>query len=159
MRINSFRFIIFILCIAIIQQIVNTSTPIYVDCLGAVLVALLITDMGYRIKSLVILATFADLIGHWYFGTHLLAIILLSFISKFITNYYRICNSLQKTIICGLFYAILLLTIGLIGIITHNNNFSWISFIVEISIINPIILWLLHLFIIKTPLDIISMDY
>ena len=96
MQINSIRFILFIIGIAIIQQIVNNSTTIYIDCVGLVLVALLITNTECYFRFLIILSIFADLIGHWYFGTHLLAVILISFISNYIVDFYKICNNLQK---------------------------------------------------------------
>jgi len=158
MQLNLFRFIIFILIIAIVQQIVNNSTSLYIDCIGLVLVALLITNTESHIRFIIILSIFADLIGHWYCGTHLLAITLLSFISKYAIDFYKICNNLQKAIISGIFYAILLLIIGLIDIITHNNNFSWFNFVFEIFIVNPIILWLFHSFIIRVPSYIFRMD-
>ena len=158
MQINLFRFILFILIITTIQQIVNSSTPLYIDCIGLVLVILLITNTEYHIRFLIILSIFADLVGHWYFGTHLLAITILSFISKYVVDFYKICNNLQKTIICGVFYAILLLIIGASGVITHNSYFSWISFTFEIFIVTPIILWLFHSFIIRIPPNIIRMD-
>lgn len=148
MRINYSGLVFLVLLLSLIQLSVNDLTIIYIDCFTLVMVTLLLNDL-FSIRVFMLLSIFADLIGHWYLGTHLLAIILVSIIAIKFVQFYRTCHTLQRIILVGLFS---LLTYGLmmiVDLIVHNNNFSWENLIIEAAIINPIIMWLMSVFVLR----------
>lgn len=154
MQINPLKLYLLILVIAIVQLIINSSTLLYLDIIGMVLVVILVNGI-YSLRMLVAIGLFADLIGHWYLGTHLVATILISFLTSSMLNFYRMSSSIQKIIIVGVFYSLLSLIDGLIGLLTHNSNFHLLNYIVELIVLTPIVLWLFNRFIIKISADII----
>ncbi|MFN7094620.1 MAG: hypothetical protein ACK4M7_04575 [Burkholderiales bacterium] len=154
MQINQLRLFILSLGLAILQLIINATTIFYLDCLAVILVILLINGK-YSIRLLVVLALIADLIGHWYLGTHLFACITLSFLSRYCVNFYRMCNPFQKVIMVGLFYSLFRAIMFCIGLITHNSHFAWLNYSLEIIGLAPLILWLFNSWVIKISADLI----
>ncbi len=154
MRIDSLRLTTFIFICAILEIIINNATILYVDLLGIVLIILLVNEV-YTISSLIVLSIFADLIGHWYLGSHLLSVTLVSFATSSFINFYRMCNTMQKIFIIILFYSLFVCVIVGIEAVTRTMHFSLISYFLEVVILLPIMLWLFTKFIVKTPADII----
>jgi len=148
MRINYPGLVFLVLLLSVIQLVVNNMTIIYIDCFTLVMVALLLNDL-FSIRVFMFLSVFADLIGHWYLGTHLLAIVLVSLLAIKFVQFYRTCHTLQRVILVGIFS---LLTYGflmLVDLLVHNNSFSWQNLIIEAVLINPIIMWLMSLFVLR----------
>ena len=154
MQTNRIRLIIVILLLTLIQLMINNGGIIYLDCVGVVLIALLINGQ-YTLQMLIFTALFADLIGHWYLGTHLLAAILSSFITSPLVNFYRICNPIQKATLTSMLYAFALGIVAIVGLLTHNVILSWGGFFLNILVICPLILSLLSYFVFKPCSDII----
>lgn len=127
---------------------------LYLDGLTLVLVAFLLEGL-FAVRILFTVCLLADLFGHWYLGTHLLAITLISFPVKGFVNFYRVSNVLQKVVLNGIFALFAYLIIGLIDLLVHKTMISWINFAVEIILVNPIILFLLHRYVIRFSPDII----
>ncbi|MCE3268723.1 MAG: hypothetical protein K0R49_975 [Burkholderiales bacterium] len=148
---------IFIIIILIIQLIVNNTTILYIDCLTLIMVALLLDGLCSN-RFLLVASLLADLLGHWYLGTHLLAITLVSFPAKGLVNFYRVSNFLQKIVLNGIFALIAYLLIGSIDALAHKSGISWKNLLVEIVILNPIILLMLSTVIVKLPSDIIRTE-
>lgn len=157
MQISYFRFSLLIGLILIIQSIVNNTTILYFDCLPLLLVAILLEGI-FEIRLIFMICLLADLFGHWYLGTHLLSITLVSFLTKGFVNFYRVSNVLQKVIFNGIFSLIAYIIITLVGLVMHNSNFGWLNLLIEVIIINPVILFILSSFIIKMPPDIIRAE-
>lgn len=157
MQIKYFSLYILIIVILALQLVINNTTTLYIDCLTLVLVALLL-DGFFSIRFIVAVCLLADLFGHWYLGTHLLAITLISFPTRGLVNFYRVSNILQKIVLNGIFALIVYIIIGLIDILLHRSGFGWINLLVEVVILNPIILLTLSGFIIKPPSDILRAE-
>lgn len=149
MQRNSIRFGLLILCLIIFQIIINNSTPLYIDCLSVVLVIMLFSS-AFSFGTVVLLALLADLIGHWYLGSHLFAIIVLSFLTRPLVNFYRISSYLQMNVTICIFYALVTGIITLIGLGTHNLFISWYDFTIDTFILCPLILALFNLLGIKS---------
>ncbi len=154
MQINNFRLIMLTTVLALLQLLINSNGIVYLDCVGAVLIALLVSS-NYSLRIIVISAIFADLIGHWYLGTHLLAIILVDFIAAPLINFYRMSNFIQKNILTCFLYACSLTITILVGIITHNAIFNWTNFFLNIFIICPLVLGLINRWASKAYSDLI----
>lgn len=140
MQISNLR--MFILCVVcgFIQIVINNTTGFYVDIIGALMVVLLFNP-NYSLKSLILLALFADLIGIWYLGSHLVAGILLSFLVKTIMNFYNMCAILQKTIIMIIAYSCLYLILFVLGVIYNNWLFEIKSYALDAFIIMPLVFY------------------
>ena len=154
MQINNFRLVVLIIALALIQLLIKSSGVIYLDCVGVVLIALLING-NYSLRMIVVSAIFADLIGHWYLGTHLLATMLVSFLAVPLINFYRMSNPIQKNILTSILYACNLTIIALVGVLTHNVIFNWTNFFLNICIVCPLALWLLNRLAFKANSDFI----
>ena len=146
---NNLRLVILVLILAFIQIVINAGGIIYIDCVGAVLIAILVNG-NYPLKTLMLCALFADLIGHWYLGTHLLAAILIGFLIAPLINFYRMSNLIQRNILNCIFYAILLGIVTLVGVLTHNVIFKWSNFFINVFIVCPIVLSLFNLVAFKS---------
>ncbi|HLX53308.1 MAG TPA: hypothetical protein VKR58_05180, partial [Aquella sp.] len=88
MQVKYLNLIILIVIILAFQLIINNTTILYIDCLTLVLVTLLL-DGFFSVRFIFIVCLLADLFGHWYLGTHLLAITIISFPTKGLVNFYR----------------------------------------------------------------------
>lgn len=154
MQINNFWLVILTIILALIQSLINNSGIVYIDCVGVVLIALLING-NYPLRIIVANAIFADLIGHWYLGTHLLAIILVSFLTVPLINFYRMSNLIQKNILACLLYTCSLIIIIIVGILTHNIIFNWTNYLLNIFVVCPLILWVLNKLAFKARSDLI----
>jgi hypothetical protein len=149
MKSNHLKFTVLIIFFALIQILINNISTIYIDWLGVVLVFLLFINV-FSFSLIILIALIADLIGHWYLGTHLLAIILLSFIISPLLNFYKMSNEFQKYFILCVFYALLSLIIFIIGLITKNSFIGLNSFLIEESILVPLTLILFNLVGVRT---------
>lgn len=157
MQIKYFNLSILTIVILILQLIINNITILYIDCLTLLLVGFLLEGL-FLVRLIFIIGLSADLFGHWYLGTHLLAITLISFLVKGLVNFYRVSNILQKVVLNGLFSLLVYIIIGLIDMLFHKSSINWLDILIEIVILNPIILFLSNIFIIKLPSDIIRTE-
>lgn len=154
MQIKYLNLSILIIIILFLQLIINNTTILYIDCLTLLLVAFLLDGL-FPVRLILIVSLLADLFGHWYLGTHLLAITLISFPTKGLVNFYRVSNILQKVVLNGIFAFIAYMIIGFIDLLVHKSSINWINLVVEIIVLNPIILLLSNTLITKLPFDII----
>ncbi len=144
MRDNNIKLLILIFGLMLFQLIINNLTVLYLDCLSVILIILLFRKNSY-LKLIIFIAFFTDLIGHWYLGSHLFAVILLSFLSQKLVITYSLSGSLQKMAMISIFYAMLSGIMMLIGLLTGNSFINWIDFSIEVLVLCPIILWLFNL--------------
>lgn len=138
----------------IVQILINTSTNLYLDLMGIVIIILLLHN-NYSLRSLIIITLVADIIGHWYLGTHLFAAIFITFLSGHMANFFNLSTFLKKSIIISFFYTIFSLIILLIDLCLHNQGIHPIDMVIEIFIFVPIILKILNNLLIKHSEDII----
>ena len=157
MQVSYFRLVIFVILILVFQLIINSATTLYFDCLTLLLIAMLLEGVS-GVRLLIIICLLADLFGHWYFGTHLLAITLISFFTNWFSRFYRMCDILQKIVLNALFSFFTYIIISLITLVVHNFNINWIDLLIEVLLINPIILLILNKFIITLSPDIIRTE-
>jgi cell shape-determining protein MreD len=113
---------------------------------------------NYSWTQLIILSLLADLFGHWYLGSHLLAITILSIFSSKFTSFYRVSNWLPRTIMANIFFSILLLIIYLIDVIVGKVFTSFSSLVFEVIVLMPLIQFILQKFVNLRPSDIIFYD-
>lgn len=154
MQINKLKFGMLIVGIIIIQLLVNYFTQVSIDGLAVTLIILLAYGL-YSLRFVVAISLLADLIGHWYLGSHLLAVILIGFIAMRFVNYFRMSDFLQKAMIVIGFYSLLVATITLLNTVLHNYTFVWSGYVIDIIVLCPIILMLFSLYIIKTSTSVI----
>lgn len=143
MQISKLKLTMLIIFVGCLQLIINTQTSLYLDCIGIILVLLLINGC-YNLKMLIIISFVADLIGHWYLGSHLFATLLLSFLTSAIVRFFYICGTLQKIYILVFFYSLFMVIITAINLITHNFSTNSTSFLVEAVIFCPVIFIVFH---------------
>lgn len=152
MIIDNFKLSIAIVIFALFQITLNVSTTFYIDCIGIILVILLFID-NISILSIVIISLIADLIGQWYIGSHLFAIIFCSFFNKTFINFYKMTNPGNKYFIIILFYSLLSGILTIISYISHNFGFSIYNYLLDIIAIIPLVLFIFHKFVIEHVLD------
>lgn len=152
MIIDKFKLSVAIILFALFQIIINVSTTFYIDCIGIILTILLFID-DVSIFSIVIISLIADLIGQWYIGSHLFAIIFCSFFTKSFINFYKMTNPGNKYFIIILFYSFLSGILTIISYVSHNFGFSIYNYLLDIIAIIPLILFIFHKFIIEYVLD------
>jgi|SRR6185437_6755862 len=157
MQVKYLNLFILIVIILAFQLIINNTTILYIDCMTLVLVTLLL-DGFFPVRIIFVVCLLADLFGHWYFGTHLLAITLISFPTKGLVNFYRVSNVLQKVVLNGIFALIAYGIIGLVDVLLHKSGMNWINLLIELLVLNPIILLMLSAFVIKLPSDIMRTE-
>jgi len=157
MQIKYLNLYILIVIILILQLIINNTTILYIDCLTLILVALLLDGL-FTIRLIFFISLLADLLGHWYLGTHLFAIILISFPIKGLVNFYRMSNMLQKVVLNGIFALLAYIIIGLVDMLFHKSSINWLDILIEIIILNPIFLLLSNTLTVKLPSDIIRTE-
>ncbi len=155
MRIDNLRLAIFIFIGPILEIIINNTTILYIDIFGIILVIILVNEI-YTMGSLIFISLLADLIGHWYLGSHLLSLVLISFTTSRFINFYKMCTFMQKNFITILYYSVSVCFLVAIGAITRTLHFSLLSYLLEIIFLLPIIFWLFNKIIIKTTTDILN---
>ena len=154
---NSFRLILFCVLLTFVQFLFNNLTIFYVDLFAIVLISLLLNG-GYSWGQLVALSLFADLVGHWFLGTHLLAITILSLFSNRFINFYRLCNWFQRSLFSSIFYLMMSCIIFLVELATGKIYNTPASLIFEIMVLLPLIQAVLYAVIIKKPPEFILYD-
>lgn len=157
MIVNNLRLIIFCIILVFAQFLINNLTIFYVDILAIVLICLLMGG-NYSWTQLIILSLLADLFGHWYLGSHLLAITILSVFSAKFTSFYRVSNWLPRTIMANIFFSILLLIIYLIDVVLGKVFTSLSSLLFEVVVLMPLIQFILQKFVNLRSSDIIFYD-
>ena len=138
---SNFKLFSLIFVLFVFQLIFNSLTLFYTDSLGIILVILLFRKYVH-LRLIIFLALFADLMGHWYLGSHLFAVILLSFLSQRLIVMYYLAGPLQKVAMVSVFYSMLALILMLIGSLMHNISINWANFGIDVLIFCPVILWL-----------------
>lgn len=154
MRINLVKLYLLIFITAALQMIINSTTILYLDGIAVVLVIILATEI-YSLRMLVIISLIADLIGHWYLGTHLLATIMVSFFTHHLKIFFRMSNNFQKYLILVFYYLALEGIIFSVSILSHNFNFNLLSYAINIFVLIPALLTLHNKFVIKNSMDLI----
>lgn len=144
MQQSNLKLAILIIALSIFQVIINNSTILYIDCLSVILVALLF-NKNLPLRLIIGISLFADLMGHWYLGSHLFGAILLSFLSQRMVIFFSLSSKFQQCFIISIFYAMLTGVLTTIGLLTHNTFINWLNFSIEIFVLCPVIFGLLHL--------------
>lgn len=154
MRTNNLKLSIYIMIIMVLQILLNTSTKLYLDLMGVVIVILLLHN-NYSFRYLIIITLLADVIGHWYLGTHLFAAVLITFLSGHMTNFFNLSTFPKKSVIVSFFYTIFSLIILLVDLCLHNPGTRIIDMVVEIFILVPIGLKILDKLLVKHNEDVV----
>ena len=136
LKLSQVKLIILTIFFIMLQLVINATSKIYIDLLGVLLVTILVNQL-YVYRQLIVIAFIADLIGHWYLGSHLFAIILISFLTDRNYNFFKISNYLQKNISIIICYILFSLIVGGISLLTHNIRVDYLSFIIETFILCP----------------------
>lgn len=142
MILRNLRLILLLIVLAITQFIVNDFTIFYIDVIGVVSLSLLLEGKSNWWK-LILISIFADLIGHWYLGTHLLAIVLLSFFSGSFNRYYQLCGWVNRSFIVVIYFLVMNLIIYGIDIVIGKTFFTFPNLALEVFVVVPIVqVWL-----------------
>ncbi len=149
MRINYSGLITLIFVVTLFQLVINSTTSLYIDCLTIIMVILMLNELFF-IQAFILISIFADLIGHWYLGTHLLAVVLVSLLIRNFIRFYRTCHTLQRVILVCIFSSITYIIIMIIDLIGHNNNFSWINLLIDAVVLTPFLIWLSNLLVLRS---------
>ncbi|MCC2625076.1 MAG: hypothetical protein K0R14_949 [Burkholderiales bacterium] len=157
MQIKYLNLSILIVIILTLQLIANNTTVLYLDCLTLILITLLL-DGFFPVRFILVVCLMADLFGHWCLGTHLLAITLVSFLTKGLVNFYRVSNILQQIVLSGIFALVAYGIIGAVDFLMHRSSMGWINLLIELVVLNPLILLSSTTFIIKLPSDIMRTE-
>ena len=152
-KLNQFKLIGLTCVFMIMQLIINTSSTVYVDILGVLLMILLVNQL-YSLQQLIIIAYVADLIGHWYLGSHLFSLILLSFLTDKNFNFYKMSNYWQKNLFIIIFYALFNLVMAIIGVLTHSLKIDLLDFACEAFILCPVIFLIVSRVLATTSVDL-----
>jgi hypothetical protein len=157
MTINNFKLSVLCAFLIIVQFLINNLTIIYVDLLTIVPIILLLSGR-YNWLQLIILSIIADLIGHWYLGSHLLAITILSLFSNGFANFYKICNAFQRTVLAGLFFLFSGLIVYIVSIATERAYLSGWGFVTALFVALPIVQYLMNRWILASSSDFLFYD-
>jgi hypothetical protein len=154
MRINNslgkIKLYLLIIVLSITQILINSSSKIYLDIMGILLIILL-TNRAILFYQLILFSIIADLIGKWYLGTHLFSIILLSLISNKYFNFYNMLSYTNKNILVIIYAILQCVIISLIGVATNSSSFNLLNQLIELIIVCPCVLLLVNKLFNNTP--------
>lgn len=139
------------------QFAINNLTIFYVDLFAIVLVSMLMRG-NISWPQLILLSLFADLVGHWYLGSHLLATVILSLFSSKFVNFYRMCSWFQRNIISSMFFIAMAFIIYIVELVTGKVFTSKIGFVLELLVLLPLVQALLNKVVFKRPEEYIFND-
>ncbi|AUR51529.1 hypothetical protein CUN60_04235 [Aquella oligotrophica] len=150
MIVNNLRFIILCTVLVFLQFTINNFTIFYVDVIAILLVSLLLRGNLIWLQ-LIILSFIGDLIGHWYLGSHLLAVVIISFFTGKVANFYRMCGWFPRMIISMFYFALFFFVIYLIELSTHRVFTSVDSLIFQLLVILPLVQFVLEKLTVRKP--------
>lgn len=150
MIINKLSFILLCVVLIVVQFVINNFTIFYVDMIAIILVSLLLRGNLVWLQ-LIVLSFIGDLIGHWFLGSHLLAVVLISYFTSKVANFYRMCGWFPKTLISMFYLALFYLVIYLVELSTRRVFTSIDSLIVQLLILLPIVQFALNRFNTRKP--------
>lgn len=145
---NNLRLGIFLIVLLVGQFLINNLTVFYVDFFGILLVISLMSG-AYSWPKMVVFSLLADIFGHWYLGTHLISIVILSFIVHNLVNFYRMCGWFQRTLVTNVFFFIMHVIIFCIDLVMGRTYSTIGSIMVEAVLFMPIIQFILDKLIIQ----------
>lgn len=146
MILRNLRLILFVLSLLITQFLINNLSIFYVDLLGIVLIITLIENKSSWLV-LVILSIVADLFGHWYLGSHLFAILLLSWLSTRTSRFYLLCGWVNRTVIANFFFLLMGLVIYLLDLVLGKTFTSLSSIALELFFLMPLVQFIFNTFV------------
>lgn len=146
MILRNLRLILFVLSLLITQFLINNLSIFYVDLLGIILIITLIENKSSWL-TLVILSIIADLFGHWYLGSHLFAILLLSGLSARMSRFYLLCGWVNRTMIANFFFLLMGLVIYLLDILLGKTFTSLPSIALELFFLMPLVQFIFNHFV------------
>lgn len=154
---SNLRLALFCILLVITQFAINNFTVLYVDLFALVLISIVLRS-NIAWPQLIILSLIADLVGHWFLGTHLLAITIVSLFSGKFVNFYRMCSWFQRLIISSMFFLLLTAIIYLVELITGRVFPLTISLLIEILLLLPLVELLLNKLVFKRSSEFIFHD-
>ncbi|RTK98256.1 MAG: hypothetical protein EKK57_12100 [Proteobacteria bacterium] len=154
---SNLRLGIFLFLLLVSQFLINNFTIFYVDFFGILLIVSLMSG-AYSWSKMVMFSLLADIFGHWYLGTHLVSIVIISFMVHNLVNFYRMCGWFQRTLVTNVFFIVMKLVIFVIDAILSRTYVSINSLIFEIVICMPIIQLVLEKIIIKRTSEFVWYD-
>lgn len=146
MILRHLRLILFVLSLLITQFLINNLSIFYVDLLGIVLIITLIENKSSWLV-LVTLSLVADLFGHWYLGSHLFAILLLSGLSTRMSRFYLLCGWINRTMIANFFFLLMGLVIYLLDLALGKTFTSLFSIALELFFLMPLVQFIFNTFV------------
>lgn len=154
---SNLRLGVFLFLLLVSQFLINNFTIFYVDFFGILLIVSLMSG-AYSWSKMVMFSLLADIFGHWYLGTHLVSIVIISFMVHNLVNFYRMCGWFQRTLVTNVFFIVMKLVIFVIDAILSRTYVSINSLIFEIVICMPIIQLVLEKIIIKRTSEFVWYD-
>lgn len=154
---SNLRLGVFLFLLLVSQFLINNFTIFYVDFFGILLIVSLMSG-AYSWSKMVMFSLLADIFGHWYLGTHLVSIVIISFMVHNLVNFYRMCGWFQRTLVTNVFFIVMKLVIFVIDATLSHTYVSIESLIFEIVICMPIIQLVLEKIIIKKPSEFVWYD-
>lgn len=154
---SNLRLGIFLFLLLVSQFLINNFTIFYVDFFGILLIVSLMSG-AYSWSKMVMFSLLADIFGHWYLGTHLVSIVIISFMVHNLVNFYRMCGWFQRTLVTNVFFIVMKLVIFVIDATLSHTYVSINSLIFEIIICMPIIQLVLDKIIIKRTSEFVWYD-
>lgn len=142
--VNKVSFIIFCIILVVAQFLTNNFSIFYVDLFAILLVSLLLRGNLLWLQ-LIILSFVGDLIGHWFLGTHLLVVVLLSYFTNKIANFYRMCGWFPRTLISIFYLAIFYLIVYIVELSTKRVVTSLDDILVQLLVFLPLVQLVLNL--------------
>lgn len=146
MILRHLRLILFVLSLLITQFLINNLSIFYVDLLGIVLIITLIENKSSWLV-LVTLSLVADLFGHWYLGSHLFTILLLSGLSTRMSRFYLLCGWINRTMIANFFFLLMGLVIYLLDLALGKTFTSLFSIALELFFLMPLVQFIFNTFV------------
>lgn len=131
------RTILFSIILIILNLLINSIAKTPIDIISAIIVGLMLSKISSWLH-LSILACISDFINLSPFGSHLLAIVIISYSTDMLCSYFWNGNNLRK-FICNLIHLLVLIfIISLITDITGRNNYSISGVTILITLFLPI---------------------
>lgn len=150
MIVNNLRFVLLCTVLIFFQFIINNFTIFYIDIIAILLISLLLRGNLIWVQ-LITISFIGDLIGHWYLGSHLLTVVLLSYFTNKVANFYRMCGWFPRMLISMFYFALFFLVIYLIELLTRRVFTSVDSLIFQLLVILPVVQLILDKLTVRKP--------
>jgi membrane protein YqaA with SNARE-associated domain len=138
---SKLQFYVLLSLLLIVQVLINSMTNWSIDIFGSIIIVLALTDDALLVITLI--AAIADLLGHWYLGTHLLSILVIGAVFEYIRQFFVICSFMQRLSLVTLCFISFSIVECIIDVVSHGMRINLYSYIINIFVICPLVFLLL----------------